>query len=162
MSDTTETAPEDSGAQVEPVQTAEPTQTPEPAPPIQSDAPKESVAPPPMARPESRPPYRDRRDEGPRPPGQDRPGGGPRRDGDQSRGGYRSRPRTFYRRKVCKFCKGKSTIDYKDVGALRRFTTDRGKILPRRITGTCAKHQRRLANAIKRARILAMLPFAQK
>ena len=63
----------------------------------------------------------------------------------------------------CRFCRDKAReIDYKDVGALRRFTTDRGKILPRRITGTCAKHQRRLANAIKRARTLAFLPFVQK
>jgi len=50
-------------------------------------------------------------------------------------------------------------IDYKDVGRLRRFMSDRGKIEPRRKTGTCAKHQRRLTNALKRARILALLPY---
>ena len=53
-------------------------------------------------------------------------------------------------------------INYRDVDTLRRFTTERGKILPRRITGTCAKHQRELSVAIKRARILAFLPFVSK
>lgn len=68
--------------------------------------------------------------------------------------------RFFYRRKVCAFCaEKKETIDYKDYGVLRRFTTDRGRIIPRRISGTCAKHQRALARAIKRARIIALLPF---
>ncbi len=59
-------------------------------------------------------------------------------------------------------CTGKLKLDYKDAATLRRFTTDRGKILPRRITGTCAKHQRKLAQAIKRARILAMMPYVAK
>ena len=64
------------------------------------------------------------------------------------------------RKKVCQFCADKTeTIDYKDVDALRRYTTERGKILPRRITGTCAKHQRRLALEIKRARAICLLPF---
>ena len=64
------------------------------------------------------------------------------------------------RRKVCAFCLEKSkAIDYKDVATLRRYLTDRGKIRSRRKTGTCAKHQRRLAVAIKRARHLALLPF---
>ncbi len=58
-----------------------------------------------------------------------------------------------------RFCANKTKIDYKDADALRRYTTERGKILPRRITGTCAKHQRELAVAIKRARILGLLPF---
>jgi small subunit ribosomal protein S18 len=63
-------------------------------------------------------------------------------------------------RKHCVFCADKSTqIDYKQVDMLRGFLTDRGKIQPRRRTGTCAKHQRQLATAIKRARHLAMLPF---
>ncbi|HEX3000602.1 MAG TPA: 30S ribosomal protein S18 [Armatimonadota bacterium] len=64
------------------------------------------------------------------------------------------------KRKVCSFCVDKvSTIDYKNVARIRRFTSDRGKILPRRVTGTCAKHQRKLTTAIKRARMVALLPF---
>ena len=73
------------------------------------------------------------------------------------RGGRRGKP--FFRKKVCRFCTQKLKIDYKDADTLRRYTTERGKILPRRITGTCAKHQRRLALEIKRARALAMLPY---
>jgi small subunit ribosomal protein S18 len=70
------------------------------------------------------------------------------------------RRRFSRRRKVCAFCLEKDrVIDYKDIGTLRRFVTDRGKIRSRRKTGTCAKHQRRLAIAIKRARHLALLPF---
>ena len=64
------------------------------------------------------------------------------------------------RRKVCYFCTEKSgEIDYKDVNLLRRFVSDRGKIRPRRQTGVCAKHQRQLTVAIKRARHMALLPF---
>ena len=64
------------------------------------------------------------------------------------------------RRKVCSFCVDKvEKIDYKDVAKLRRFTTERGKILPRRISGNCAKHQRQVTIAIKRARNIALLPF---
>ena len=64
------------------------------------------------------------------------------------------------RRKVCTFCVDKiQHIDYKDVGRLRRFTSERGKILPRRMTGTCAKHQRQLSTAIKRARTVALMPY---
>ena len=64
------------------------------------------------------------------------------------------------RRKVGNFCVDHlDEIDYKDVAKLRRFTTERGKILPRRISGTCAKHQRKLTLAIKRARAIALLPF---
>ena len=68
----------------------------------------------------------------------------------------------FYRRKrVSKFCVEKiEYIDFKDVKTLQQFIPERGKILPRRISGTCALHQRKLQNAIKRARIAAMLPFA--
>jgi small subunit ribosomal protein S18 len=63
-------------------------------------------------------------------------------------------------RKVCRFCENKITyIDYKDEKALRRYLTERGKIVPRRITGTCAWHQRKLTVAIKRGRHLALLPF---
>ena len=68
--------------------------------------------------------------------------------------------RRFGRRKVCKFCVDKvSLIDYKDIRLLQSFTPERGKILPRRISGTCAMHQRRLMRAIKRARHMAMLPY---
>ena len=64
------------------------------------------------------------------------------------------------RRKVCSFCVDKAKdIDYKEVGKLHKFLTERGKILPRRISGTCAKHQRQLTLAIKRARNVALLPF---
>lgn len=63
------------------------------------------------------------------------------------------------RKKVCTFCADKVKIDYKDVNRLKRFISDRGKILPRRSTGTCAKHQRELTIAIKRAREMALIPF---
>ncbi len=64
------------------------------------------------------------------------------------------------RKKVCAFCFGdKKLIDYKDVATLKKFISERGKILPRRITGTCAKHQRELTVAIKRARHTALLPY---
>jgi small subunit ribosomal protein S18 len=63
------------------------------------------------------------------------------------------------RRKVCRFCADKLEIDYKNVSLLRVFTTEKGKILSGRITGTCAKHQRKLDRSIKRARMLALLPF---
>lgn len=64
------------------------------------------------------------------------------------------------RRKVCTFCVDKiRQVDYKDAGRLRRFLTERGKILPRRISGNCANHQRQLTRAIKRARQLALLPY---
>ncbi|EJO5348133.1 30S ribosomal protein S18 [Clostridium botulinum] len=64
------------------------------------------------------------------------------------------------KRKVCTFCVEKSeAIDYKDINKLRKFVTERGKILPRRISGNCAKHQRELTRAIKRARNIALLPF---
>jgi small subunit ribosomal protein S18 len=68
--------------------------------------------------------------------------------------------RVFHRRKVCRFCADTSlVINYKDAKSLRYFTTERGKIIPRRISGTCAKHQRSLTHAIKRARTIALLPF---
>lgn len=74
----------------------------------------------------------------------------------------RNRPRSFFKRKVCKICATKIKVDYKDVATLRKYISERGKILPRRITGTCAKHQRKIAQAIKRARILALLPFVAR
>jgi len=68
-----------------------------------------------------------------------------------------------FKRKVCKFCYDKNLdIDYKNVKLLEQFITDRGKILPRRVTGTCAKHQRGVAIAIKRARIIALIPFVEQ
>ena len=77
-----------------------------------------------------------------------------------TQGQQRRRRKFVKRRKECVFCKEKATyIDYKQANALRRFLTDRGKIRPRRQTGTCAKHQRQLALAIKRACHLALLPF---
>ena len=91
------------------------------------------------------------------------PGAGP--GGDDRRGGpggqQGGKKKFFYRRKrVCKFCVEKiEYIDFKDVKTLQQFIPERGKILPRRISGTCALHQRKLQNAIKRARIAALLPF---
>ncbi len=71
------------------------------------------------------------------------------------------RKRAFQRRKVCVFCADSGMkIDYKDVKTLNHFVTERGKILPRRISGNCAKHQRDLTTAIKRARNIALLPFS--
>lgn len=95
-------------------------------------------------------------------------GGGRRerdRDRDRDRGGDRGGRggggRRMHRRKVCGFCREKiDLIDYKDVKLLQGFVPERGKILPRRISGTCASHQRMLAEAIKRARNIALLPYA--
>jgi small subunit ribosomal protein S18 len=68
--------------------------------------------------------------------------------------------RIYHRRKVCRFCADRSlVIDYKEPRTLRNFTTERGKIIPRRISGACAKHQRKLTLAIKRARMIALLPY---
>jgi small subunit ribosomal protein S18 len=92
---------------------------------------------------------------GPR-PGGGRPGGGPGGPGGGSGGG-----RKFFRRKkVCKFCVEKiDGINYKDVRLLSGFVSEAGKIVPRRLTGVCTPHQRRLADAIKQARNIALLPF---
>jgi small subunit ribosomal protein S18 len=85
----------------------------------------------------------------------DQDGGGQRQERPRRRGGGR-----FGRRRVCAFCADKNAvIDYKEPGRLRRYISDRGKIEPRRKTGTCAKHQRTLTIALKRARHLALLPF---
>ena len=68
--------------------------------------------------------------------------------------------RIYHRRKVCRFCADTSmAINYKDPKALKYFLTERGKIIPRRISGSCAKHQRQLTHAIKRARTIALLPY---
>ncbi|MBU4312339.1 MAG: 30S ribosomal protein S18 [Candidatus Omnitrophica bacterium] len=84
----------------------------------------------------------------------------------EKRGSFRkdkkkgAKKRVFFRKKFCKFCVDKvDTIDYKDILKLKRFVTEKGKILPNRITGNCAKHQRRVAVAIKRARYVALLPY---
>lgn len=85
-------------------------------------------------------------------------GSRPRGPGDRPR-----RPRRQYvrKRKVCKFCVEKiDYVDYKNVDLLRSFILDRGKLIPRRITGTCSRHQRWLKLAVKRARNIALLPFA--
>ena len=79
--------------------------------------------------------------------------------GKDGKGG--ARKRTFARRKVCRFCADKNVaIDYKDPQTLKYFITDRGKIIPRRISGNCAKHQRKVSTAIKRARMIALMPFS--
>lgn len=80
------------------------------------------------------------------------------REQRSERGGYR---RYFPpKRKVCRFCERNITdIDYKNIDILKKYTPERGKISPRRITGTCAFHQRKLSAAIKRARLLALLPY---
>lgn len=95
----------------------------------------------------------------PRPPASGRGGG---RDSGARRGRRGPGGRRFYRRrKVCKFCVEKMDhIDYKDVKLIGQFIGDRGKILPRRLTGVCTPHQRQLKVAIKRARNIALLPFA--
>lgn len=72
----------------------------------------------------------------------------------------RRKRRVMHRRKVCRFCADTSlTINYKQPKTLKYFTTERGKIIPRRISGACAKHQRALTHAIKRARTIALLPY---
>jgi small subunit ribosomal protein S18 len=90
------------------------------------------------------------------------PGAGPRGAGRGS-GGPGGRGKFFRRKKVCKFCTEKiDAIPYRDVRLLQQFVAERGKIVPRRLTGVCTKHQRRLTRAIKQARNIALLPFAMK
>ncbi|MDO4953473.1 MAG: 30S ribosomal protein S18 [Synergistaceae bacterium] len=80
-------------------------------------------------------------------------------DKDVKDGGFNRKHRKR-RPKVCHFCADKiENIDYKEADKLKRYVTERGKIVPRRVTGTCAKHQRQLTRAIKRARIIALLPY---
>ena len=88
----------------------------------------------------------------------------PRERGERSERGERGeRPRKGFKKqnfkKVCLFCQEKSEINYKETAKLRKFIAEGGKILPRRMTGTCAKHQRELSVAIKRARVASLLPF---
>ncbi|HEV2323501.1 MAG TPA: 30S ribosomal protein S18 [Terracidiphilus sp.] len=100
------------------------------------------------------------------PSGQQAPSGGP--GGGGPRGGGRSggpggRGKFFRRKKVCKFCTEKiDAIPYRDVRLLQGFVAERGKIVPRRLTGVCTTHQRRLTRAIKQARNIALLPFATR
>ena len=100
--------------------------------------------------------------------GQERQDRGPRRDARPGAGpggpGARDAGRKFFRRKkVCKFCVEKiDSINYKDVRLLSGFVAERGKIVPRRLTGVCTPHQRRLSAAIKQARNIALLPFAAR
>ena len=84
-----------------------------------------------------------------------------REKGDKMDGSMKRRPMRR-RKKVCVFCGDKNnTIDFKDVNKLKRYVSERGKILPRRITGNCAKHQRALTVAVKRARHVALMPYVQ-
>jgi small subunit ribosomal protein S18 len=108
----------------------------------------------PASRPEGGGGGGDRGPRGPRPAG--RPGSGP--------GGPREGGRKFFRRKkVCKFCVEKiDSVNYKDVRLLGQFVAESGKIVPRRLTGVCTPHQRRLADAIKQARNIALLPFSSR
>jgi small subunit ribosomal protein S18 len=97
-----------------------------------------------------------------------RGGRGPRSEGERGEGGGRSGERGGGRRrsgggrrKVCRFCADKTlAVDYKDIRTLQSFVTEGGKIVPSRTSGNCAKHQRQLATAIKRARVIALLPFS--
>jgi small subunit ribosomal protein S18 len=102
--------------------------------------------------------FKSREDKGPR--GGGRGGGGDRGDrGDRGMGDERG-GRGFGRRKVCRYCADKNLkVDYKNATELKYFITERGKIVPRRISGNCAKHQREVATAIKRSRNVALLPF---
>jgi small subunit ribosomal protein S18 len=88
---------------------------------------------------------------------------GPRPGGGRPSGGPGGRGKFFRRKKVCKFCTEKiDAIPYRDVRLLQGFVAERGKIVPRRLTGVCTKHQRRLTRAIKQARNIALLPFATR
>jgi small subunit ribosomal protein S18 len=108
-----------------------------------------------------RPSITERQDRPERPHG-DRPDRGPR--GPRPAGGGREGGRKYFRRKkVCKFCVEKiDAINYKDVRLLSQFVAESGKIVPRRLTGVCTPHQRRLTTAIKQARNIALLPFSAR
>jgi small subunit ribosomal protein S18 len=89
--------------------------------------------------------------------GGDRGDRGDRGGGDDDKRGGRG---GFGRKKVCRFCADKNAkVDFKDQPTLKYFVTERGKIIPRRISGNCARHQRQIATAIKRSRVIALLPF---
>ena len=94
-------------------------------------------------------------------PGKPRSQGNRSSDRKDDRG--QMKKRMYLKKKICRFCADKSLkIDYKEVDLLRRFTTEGGKIIPKRISGNCSKHQRALSNAIKRARAIALLPYTKK
>jgi small subunit ribosomal protein S18 len=81
---------------------------------------------------------------------------------DKADAPYRKRNNFHRKKKVCVFCGKDNTIDYKDTAKLRKYVSESGKILPRRITGTCATHKRALTVAIKRARHVALMPYAER
>ena len=85
--------------------------------------------------------------------------GKPQGDSDRSDAPVRRRNTMHRRKKVCVFCGKEKTLDYKDVATLKKYVSERGKILPRRITGNCARHQRALTVAVKRARHVALMPY---
>ncbi len=122
-----------------------------------------STAPAP-AEPSSGTPSTERHSSGDRPSGERSFGGErrpPRPGGPGGPGGREGGRKYFRRKKVCKFCVEKiDTINYKDVRTLAQFVAESGKIVPRRLTGVCTPHQRRLSLAIKQARNIALLPFA--
>jgi small subunit ribosomal protein S18 len=121
------------------------------------NAPEESATPQATAAPESAP------SSGPGPGSGPRTGGRPGGPGGRPSGGPGGRGKFFRRKKVCKFCTEKiDAIPYRDVRLLQGFVAERGKIVPRRLTGVCTKHQRRLTRAIKQARNIALLPFATR
>ncbi len=81
----------------------------------------------------------------------------------RDRSQFSPRRNFFFKKRVCFFCKNKdAVIDYKDVGLMKRFISESGKISPRRFTGTCAKHQRKLATEIKKARQMALIPYTDR
>lgn len=80
--------------------------------------------------------------------------------GEKTDGPVKRRTGIRRRKKVCVFCGAEGEINYKDVAKLRKYVSERGKILPRRITGTCAKHQRALTTAVKRARHISLMPYS--
>ena len=97
------------------------------------------------------------------PPSAEQPAGTPGAAAPGDRRGPRGRGRYIPKRRVCQFCADKvEDINYKDTGRLRRFISERGKIEPRRKSSTCARHQRKLAEAMKRARHLALLPYTNE
>ena len=82
-------------------------------------------------------------------------------DGERAEAPARRKSSMHRRKKVCVFCGKEKALDYKDVATLKKYVSERGKILPRRITGNCARHQRALTVAVKRARHVALMPYSQ-
>ena len=139
----------------------------QPAPPAPPETPNPSPSPAPRAEGHTGGPPRRSEGHGGGGGGQRREGGGPGGGGPGGPGGGPGGPRRggkrqyFRKKKVCRFCvEHVDFIDYKKVDMLQPFVQERGKILPRRMTGTCSRHQRWLGEAIKRARNIALLPFA--